>query len=85
MSNPASPLPPEGTADLPHYVSPEPFDARSIERLTPEQEKIYFASQLTLMWWKFKRHRVAVWSGWIILKIEMTSAAWCLYLNYVLR
>ena len=67
MSNPASPLPPEGTADLPHYVSPEPFDARSIERLTPEQEKIYFASQLTLMWWKFKRHRVAVWSGWFLL------------------
>ena len=63
----SSPLPPEGTADLPHYVSPTPFDPRSVEKLTPEQEKIYFASQLTLMWWKFKKHRVAVWSGIFLL------------------
>ncbi|MEE9315418.1 MAG: ABC transporter permease [Rhizobiaceae bacterium] len=60
-------LPPEGTGDLPHYVSDAKFDLRSIEKLTPEQEKIYFASQLTLMWWKFKQHRVAVWSGVFLL------------------
>ena len=62
-----SSLPPEGTKDLPHFVSDAPFDLRSVEKLTPEQEKIYFASQLTLMWWKFKRHRVAVWSGIFLL------------------
>ena len=60
-------LPPEGTIDLPHFVSDAPFDLRSVEKLTPEQEKIYFASQLTLMWWKFKQHRVAVWSGIFLL------------------
>ena len=58
-----SALPPENTEKLPHFVSTEPFDLESIEKLTPEQERIYFASQLTLMWWKFRQHRVAVWSG----------------------
>ncbi len=56
-------LPPKDTDKLPHFVSNELFDMQSIEKLTPEQEKIYFASQLTLMWWKFRQHRVAVWSG----------------------
>ena len=50
-----------------HYISNKPFDPHSIEALTPEQEEIYFASQLKLMWWKFKRHKVAVWSGWFLL------------------
>ena len=63
---------PEKPSDLPHYVSQAPFDARSIEKLTPEQEKIYFASQLTLMGWKFRRHRVAVWSGWFLLLLYAT-------------
>jgi peptide/nickel transport system permease protein len=55
-------LPPPGEP-LPHYVSRAPFDPRSIEKLTPEQERIFLASQWRLMWWKFRRHRVAVWSG----------------------
>ncbi|MEM7302101.1 MAG: ABC transporter permease [Pseudomonadota bacterium] len=64
-----SALPPPNTGKLPHYVSEEPFDIRSIEKLTPEQERIYFASQLKLMWWKFKRHRLAVWSGIFLLAL----------------
>ena len=67
-----SPLPPSGTAELPHFVSDEAFDLRSVEKLTPEQEKIYFASQLKLMWWKFKQHRVAVWSGYFLLFLYAT-------------
>ena len=62
-----SSLPPEGVATLPHFVSDAEFDLQSVERLTPEQEKIYFASQLTLMWWKFRKHKVAVWSGVFLL------------------
>ncbi|MFD0914971.1 ABC transporter permease [Pseudahrensia aquimaris] len=62
-----SPLPPPDTPTLPHFVSDAPFDLQSVEKLTPEQEKLYFASQLKLMWWKFKQHRVAVWSGWFLL------------------
>jgi peptide/nickel transport system permease protein len=56
------PLPPEG-APLPHYVSSAPFEPRSIERLSQAQERVYLASQWRLMWWKFKRHRVAVLSA----------------------
>lgn len=55
-------LPPDG-APLAHFVSDKPFDPKAIEKLTPEQERIYLASQLRLMWWKFRRHRAAVISG----------------------
>lgn len=46
-----------------HYVNEDPFDPREIEQLTPEQEKVFLASQKKLMWWKFKRHKLAVISG----------------------
>jgi peptide/nickel transport system permease protein len=52
-----------GGASLEHYVSNEPFDAYSIEALTPEQERIYLASQWRMMWWRFKRHQLAVASA----------------------
>ncbi len=50
-----------------HYVASAPFDAGSIEVLTAEQEDYYLASQWRLMWWKLKRHRVAVVSAFILL------------------
>ena len=50
-----------------HYVNPEPFDPAETDRLTPEQERFYTASQWQLMWWKFRRHRVAVFSAWVLL------------------
>ena len=50
-----------------HFVSDAPFDPKSIEQLTPEQEKVYLASQWQLMWWKLKRHRLAVISGLVLL------------------
>ncbi len=53
--------------DLPHYVSGEPFDPYSIEALTPDQERYYLASQWRMMWWRLKRHRLAVFSGIILL------------------
>ena len=43
-----------------HYVATGAFDPYSIEQLTPEQEQYYLASQWRLMWWKLKRHRLAV-------------------------
>ncbi len=46
-----------------HYINQEPFDPKEIEELTPEQEKVFLASQKKLMWWKFKRHKLAVVSG----------------------
>jgi peptide/nickel transport system permease protein len=50
-----------------HFVSSEPFDAYSVERLTPEQERYYLASQWQLMWWKLRHHRVAVFSGVVLM------------------
>ena len=54
-------------AAVEHYVSTEPFDPRAIEALSPEQERYYLASQWRLMWWKLKRHRLAVISGGFLL------------------
>jgi len=48
---------------LEHYVNSAPFDPKSIEQLTPEQEHVFLASQWRLMWWKFCRHRLAVASA----------------------
>jgi peptide/nickel transport system permease protein len=50
-----------------HFVSDAPFDPHSVEELTPEQEKYYLASQWQLMWWKLKRHKVAMFSGVVLL------------------
>ncbi|MBL8894634.1 MAG: ABC transporter permease, partial [Rhizobiales bacterium] len=58
---PVSPLPPPG-APLPHYVSAAPFDIHSVEAMTPAQERVYLASQWRLSWWKFKRHKIALFS-----------------------
>ena len=47
-------------APLAHFVSDKPFDPMTVTKLSPAQERIYLASQWQLMWWKFKRHRLAV-------------------------
>jgi peptide/nickel transport system permease protein len=48
---------------LQHFVSPEPFNPQQIDALTREQERYFMASQWKLMWWKLKRHRLAVISA----------------------
>ena len=60
MTNSSLPAP---GAPLPHYISEKPFDPRSIEQMSAAQERVFLASQWRLMWWKFKRHRLAVASG----------------------
>ncbi len=52
---------------LEHYVATAPFEPMATEALTPEQERFYRASQWKIMWWKFRRHRVAVASAVILL------------------
>ncbi|HZM36988.1 MAG TPA: ABC transporter permease [Burkholderiales bacterium] len=54
------------TAKAEHFVSQEPFDPHAAEELTPEQERFYRASQWQIMWWKLRRHRIAVISGVIL-------------------
>ncbi|OYR08638.1 ABC transporter permease [Brucella grignonensis] len=57
-----SPLPDSGSP-LPHFVSTEPFDPHSVDVMTEEQNRLYRASQLQLMWWKFKKHKLALASA----------------------
>ena len=52
------------------YVDQEPFDPEAdAEHLTPEQERFYTASQWQLMWWKFRRHKLAVAAGFFLLAL----------------
>lgn len=53
---------PESGAPLAHYVSTAPFDPHSVDVMTEEQSRVYQASQTRLMWWKFKKHRLALYS-----------------------
>jgi peptide/nickel transport system permease protein len=55
-----------------HYVNPAPFDPHSVEQLTAEQERYYQASQWRIMWWKFKRHKLAVASGFFLLLLYVS-------------
>jgi peptide/nickel transport system permease protein len=61
------------TADrLDHYVSTAPFDPYAVEHMSPEQERYYMASQWRMMWWKLKRHRLAVVSGVVLAIMYFT-------------
>jgi len=57
---------------IPHYVDQDPFDPYSIETLTPEQERYYMASQWKMIWWRLKRHRLAVISGVILITMYVS-------------
>ena len=57
---------------LAHYVRREPFDAYDGEKTDPALESYYMATQWRLMWWKLKRHRLALWSGVFLI---------CMYLS----
>ena len=57
----------EPAGPLDHFVSTVPFEPEVTETITPEQERYYLASQWRLMWWKLKRHRLAVISGVVLL------------------
>ncbi len=56
-----------GGDPLPHYVSAAPFDPYLDERMTPAQERFYMASEWRMVWWKLRRHRVAVAAGAVLL------------------
>ncbi len=54
---------PQNVAKLPHTVSDLPFDPDAIYKYTDAQKALFEASQLRLMWWKFRRHKPALISG----------------------
>ncbi|WP_337267168.1 ABC transporter permease [Oryzifoliimicrobium ureilyticus] len=66
-----SALPPPG-APLPHFVSATEFDPDAAEKTFGGVSKLHFASQKQLMWWKFKRHKLALASGVFLLLAYLT-------------
>ena len=60
-------------ARLEHYVSLDPFEPEAAETLTSAQEAFYRASQWRIMWWKFRRHRIAVVAA-VVLALLYGSA-----------
>ena len=76
----AGPAPPDKSAraaapsaePMPHYVSTAPFDPYLIDAMTPAQERFYRATPLRMMWWRLRRHRVAVASGAVLLVLYVT-------------
>jgi peptide/nickel transport system permease protein len=61
---------PRPAADaMPHYVSPAPFDPYSVDAMTPAQERFYRAPPIVLMWWRLRRHKVAVASGVFLIAL----------------
>ncbi|MGE0736282.1 MAG: ABC transporter permease [Alphaproteobacteria bacterium] len=58
--------------EIEHYVSKDPFDPHSVDQMTAGQEKYFLASQWKLMWWKLKKHKIAVISGVILLVMYLS-------------
>lgn len=54
---------PKNAAPLAHTVSDQPFDPDAIYKYTDAQKALFEASQLKLMWWKFRRHKPALISA----------------------
>ena len=52
---------------LQHWVSSAPFEPQAAETLTAEQERYYMASQWRMMWWRLRRHKLAVASGIVLI------------------
>jgi peptide/nickel transport system permease protein len=57
---------------LEHYVSEAPFDPNSVEALSKEQERYFLASQWRMMWWRLKRHHLAVAAGMVLVVMYAT-------------
>ena len=51
----------------PHFVDTAPFDPGASEPTANENERYYRASALTLIWWKFRRNRLAVISAFVLV------------------
>ncbi|MCM2397346.1 ABC transporter permease [Rhizobium sp. S95] len=65
----------EDVARLPvpeHYVSKAPFDPYAVE--ADADSAVGHASQLKLTWWRFRRHRLALISGILLLIAYFTIA-----------
>jgi len=63
---------PGDTPQMEHYISDAPYNPDEVDEIEAGKQAQFFASQWTLMWWKLKRHKVAVISG-VILALMYAS------------
>ena len=66
-----SPLPESG-APLEHYVSEAPYDPQAAEVADGHEGPLAHASQMRLMWWYFRQHKVALVSGIFLILIYLS-------------
>ena len=67
----SSPLPEPGE-ELEHYVSDAPYDPTSIENNQADEGSLANASQLQLMWYYFRQHRLALASGIFLVLVYLS-------------
>ena len=60
-------------AEGPHTILPD--DSEFIE-VSSEREKIFVASPRQLMWWRFRRHRMALLSGVVLILLYLVALTW---------
>jgi peptide/nickel transport system permease protein len=60
------------TISATHYVNPAPFNPDESTAMTAAEERFYRASSLQLIWWKFKRHRVALVSAIFLVGLYLS-------------
>jgi peptide/nickel transport system permease protein len=63
---------PEPGAPMGHFVSDAAFDPYEAEKNEAAQGRFAQASQLQLMWWEFRKHRIAYYCGIFLLLIYST-------------
>ena len=63
---------PEPGAPLGHFVSDLPFDPNEAESRQNAETRFAEASQRQLMWWQFRKHKIAYWCGIFLLIIYST-------------
>src|SRR5262249_2829827 len=64
---------------LAHLGSEAPFAPHVVGQMSPRQERFYMASEWRMVWWKLRRHRIAVVSGAILL-VMYVSILFCEFL-----
>ena len=63
---------PDPGAPMGHFVSDAPFDPDEAEIASSAQVRYAQASQLQLMWWEFRKHRIALYSGIFLILMYAT-------------
>lgn len=53
---------------------PQPVDARGEGEFALSEERIYVASQWQLMWWRFRKHKLAIVSAFVVAALYLVGA-----------